>query len=160
MKVAAAAMIKQSTVIETKQRKLTNRKTKAIVAKEVSVKPSQLKERKSKVIKKQKLKEKATGNFSCEYCNITFSKSVSLGGHISKAHAGQSKRFSEKMKVYMRRQPDRENLTKAKDWFKQTTGLDPRSFRILITSIKKDFMAGREPKIPENIPRINTNRGN
>ena len=156
-KVSTAAMVNQSTGINTNERKRkTNRKTKVVVTK------ASVRQISSKRIKKQKSrpKEKPTGNFTCEYCNMTFSKSVSLGGHISKAHAGQSKRFSDKMKVYMRRQPDRENLTKAKDWFKQTTGLDPRSFRILITSIKKDFMAGREPKIPENIPRINTDRGN
>ena len=82
---------------------------------------------------------------------MTFQKSVSLGGHISKAHAGQSKRFSEKMKVYERRQPDSENLSKAKTWFAQKTGLNPQAYRILITSIKKDFMAGREPKLPDSL---------
>ena len=91
------------------------------------------------------------GNFKCEHCKLSFSKSVSLGGHLSKAHAGKSKRFTQKMEVYARRQPDRENLLKAKKWFAEKTGLDPRDHRVLITSIKKDFMAGREPKVPEKL---------
>ena len=41
--------------------------------------------------------------FKCAYCNKSYPKSVSLGGHISKAHAGESDRFREKMKVYQRR---------------------------------------------------------
>ena len=89
--------------------------------------------------------------FKCDYCDLTFPKSVSLGGHISKAHAGLSKRFRDKMKVYNRRQPDRENLIKAKSWFEKQTGLDPKTHRIVITGIKKDFMAGRKPKLPSSL---------
>ena len=58
------------------------------------------------------------------------------------------------MKVYVRRTEDRENLLKAKIWFREKTSLDPKTYRIIITSIKKDLMAGREPKLPASLQSV------
>ena len=115
--------------------------------------------RKNKPIRKQAKTSKAAAEsqYTCDYCERSFSKSVSLGGHISKAHAGKSKRFNEKMRVFVKRTEDRECLSKAKVWFREKTNLDPKDYRILITSIKKDMMTGRQPRLPTNFTDLMNN---
>ena len=52
--------------------------------------------------------------YKCKYCERTFKKSVSLGGHISKAHNGQSDNYKKKMEIRESRNQDREYLSQAK----------------------------------------------
>ena len=112
-----------------------------------------------RIKKNSKSDNKRQNLFQCEYCDKVFEKSVSLGGHISKAHAGLSKRFSDKMKVFARRKPDREHLQKAKVWFEKKTGLDPKAYRIVVTGIKKDLLAGRKPRLPTAFLNTTTSSG-
>ena len=49
------------------------------------------------------------------------------------------------MEVYKARTEHRHNLIIAKDWFRDTTGLKPEDYRVLVTGIKKIFMSGKEP---------------
>ena len=49
------------------------------------------------------------------------------------------------MEIYNARSEHRENLALAKEWFSNTTGLNPQNHRVLITNIKKSFMSGEEP---------------
>ena len=37
--------------------------------------------------------------YKCRYCDRAFKKSVSLGGHISKAHNGKSDLYKRKMEI-------------------------------------------------------------
>ena len=50
------------------------------------------------------------------------------------------------MEIYRARTKHRENLAIAKQWFQETTGLDPRNHRVLITEIKNQLMAGKNPE--------------
>ena len=52
--------------------------------------------------------------YKCRYCERTFKKSVSLGGHISKAHNGKSDNYKKKMEIRESRNLDREYLSQAK----------------------------------------------
>ena len=52
--------------------------------------------------------------YKCKYCERTFKKSVSLGGHISKAHNGKSDNYKKKMEIRESRNQDREYLSQAK----------------------------------------------
>ena len=56
-------------------------------------------------------------DYKCRYCDRSFKKSVSLGGHISKAHNGKSDLYKKKMEIRQSRQQDREYLAQAKDVF-------------------------------------------
>ena len=38
-------------------------------------------------------------SYKCRYCDRCFKKSVSLGGHISKAHNGKSDHYKKKMEI-------------------------------------------------------------
>ena len=76
-------------------------------------------------------------------------KPVSLGGHVSKAHPGMQSNYTHKMEVYKARTEHRKNLTIAKDWFRNTTGLKPEDYRVIVTGIKKIFMSGKEPNSNE-----------
>ena len=38
-------------------------------------------------------------DYKCRYCDRSFRKSVSLGGHISKAHNGKSDLYKKKMEI-------------------------------------------------------------
>ena len=58
--------------------------------------------------------------------------------------------YTHKMEIYRARTEHRENLIKAKEWFKDITGLDPKAHRVSITEIKKQFMSGDTPD-PEKI---------
>lgn len=49
-------------------------------------------------------------DYKCRYCDRAFKKSVSLGGHISKAHNGKSELYKKKMEIRESRQQDREYL--------------------------------------------------
>ena len=49
------------------------------------------------------------------------------------------------MEIYRARTKHRENLALAKEWFQDKTSLDPRNYRVLITEIKNQLMAGKEP---------------
>ena len=42
--------------------------------------------------------------YKCRYCDRAFKKSVSLGGHISKAHNGKSDLYKKKMEIRDARQ--------------------------------------------------------
>ena len=53
------------------------------------------------------------------------------------------------MEVYRARVEQRKNLSIAKDWFRDTTGLKPSDYRVLVTGIKKIFMSGKEPNSNE-----------
>ena len=71
------------------------------------VQPIKLRKRKAKTIsKKNKLLGGDDENledpnyvYKCRYCDRAFKKSVSLGGHISKAHNGKSDLYKRKMEI-------------------------------------------------------------
>ena len=88
--------------------------------------------------------------FQCTICKAYFEKSVSLGGHYSKAHPGQSKRYNAKLETRASRKDDRKFLKLAKDWFAEHNEVDPStrpntSIRSYITKIKKILKAGGKP---------------
>ena len=101
------------------------------------------KQRASKVIKKKAPQPK----FKCSHCSLTFERAVSLGGHVSKAHPGMQSSYTHKMEIYRARTEHRENLLKAKQWFKDITGLNPSDHRVSITEIKKQLMRGDTPDL-------------
>lgn len=42
--------------------------------------------------------------YKCRYCDRSFKKSVSLGGHISKSHNGKSDLYKKKMEIRQSRE--------------------------------------------------------
>ena len=85
--------------------------------------------------------------FQCNICMASFDKNVSLGGHYSKAHPGQSKRYNAKLETRASREDDRKLLKLAKEWFAEHNEVDPSmrpstSIRGYITKIKKILKAG------------------
>ena len=68
-----------------------------------------------------------------------------MGGHVSKVHPGMQSGYTHKMEVYNARTEQRKNLALAKEWFTNTTGLNPKNHRVIITNIKKILMSGEEP---------------
>lgn len=75
-------------------------------------------------------------NFACHFCNANFSTNHALGGHVSKAHSGQSKTYKRKLEVRMKRQTDRDCLKIAKDQFLATTNKDPKKHRSHVRKMK------------------------
>ena len=51
--------------------------------------------------------------------------------------------YQHKKMIFRERANDRENLKLAKQWFKTNIGLDPKDYRILMTSIKNSLMQGK-----------------
>ena len=105
-----------------------------------------------KVIKKPERQKITTRNpkalnFKCKHCDSSFSRAVSLGGHVSKMHAGMQSGYQHKMMVFKARTKQREYLKLAKQWFKTNIGLDPKDHRILLTNIKKLLMQGKEVEV-------------
>ena len=86
-------------------------------------------------------------SYKCRYCDRTFKKSVSLGGHISKAHNGKSDHYKKKMEIRESRNADREYLAKAKNVFKEQTGMNPKEYRNVITRIKNELAKGQSTKL-------------
>ena len=86
-------------------------------------------------------------DYKCRYCDRSFKKSVSLGGHISKAHNGKSDLYKKKMEIRQSRQQDREYLAQAKDVFVQQTGMNPKEYRNVITRIKNEIARGTSAKL-------------
>ena len=60
-----------------------------------------LTKRGKKIIKgpKKALVKTSEGHYKCPHCPMTFEKYQSLGGHKSKAHAGQSEDYARKMRI-------------------------------------------------------------
>ena len=85
--------------------------------------------------------------YKCRYCDRCFKKSVSLGGHISKAHNGQSDHYKKKMEIRESRNTDREFLAQAKNVFKEQTGMNPKEYRNVITRIKNELAKGQSTKL-------------
>ena len=85
--------------------------------------------------------------YKCRYCDRTFKKSVSLGGHISKAHNGKSDNYKKKMEIRESRNQDREFLSQAKQVFKTQTGMNPKEYRNVITRIKNELAKGQCAKL-------------
>ena len=85
--------------------------------------------------------------YQCRYCNRCFKKSVSLGGHISKAHNGKSDHYKKKMEIREARNQDREFLAQAKSVFKDQTGMNPKEYRNVITRIKNELAKGQTTKL-------------
>ena len=54
------------------------------------------------------------GMFKCSFCEKRYPKSVSLGGHVSKAHPGTSVNYSKKLAIRKSREVERSFLKKAK----------------------------------------------
>jgi hypothetical protein len=77
----------------------------------------------------------------CEYCGRQFTKTQSLGGHISKKHPGKSEQYALKQQKRADNEHDREMRQKAKEFFSLRTKKDPAAFRQKITEIKKLFIA-------------------
>ena len=67
--------------------------------------------------KKNVFKPDSRRKFQCALCKATFDKNVSLGGHYSKAHPGQSQRYNAKLATRASREDDRKYLKLAKEWF-------------------------------------------
>ena len=85
--------------------------------------------------------------YKCGYCDRSFKKSVSLGGHISKAHNGKSDHYKKKMEIRESRNQDREFLAQAKTVFKEQTGMNPKEYRNVITRIKNELAKGQNAKL-------------
>ena len=85
--------------------------------------------------------------YKCRYCDRCFKKSVSLGGHISKAHNGKSDNYKKKMEIRESRNSDREFLAQAKIVFKEQTGMNPKEYRNVITRIKNELAKGQDAKL-------------
>ena len=101
-------------------------------------------QKKQKNIIKKKSKQSTLGSnkektkvFKCQHCGATYAKAVSLGGHQSKAHPGESNRYRKKIEIRESRTDDRQFLQKAKEWFKSTIKRCPKANRNLVTKIKK-----------------------
>ena len=79
----------------------------------------------------------------CSYCQATFSGPQGLGGHISKAHPGLSKSYSQKVKTRELRAPQREMLEQAK---RMLLDRDPtfviRDNRSILNSLKNIMKKG------------------
>ena len=65
--------------------------------------------------KKIEKKKKVAKTFmhKCPLCSKTFEKPQGIGGHMSKAHPGESKVYEEKMKTRKKRAPERDALKQA-----------------------------------------------
>ena len=85
--------------------------------------------------------------FKCKHCNSSFSRAVSLGGHISKSHPGVQSGYQDKMMIFTTRTKHRENLKLAKQWFKTNIGLDPKDHLVLIKDIKNLLMQGKGDEV-------------
>ena len=59
-------------------------------------------------IKKANTRFESNKIYTCEKCNETFNKHAALGGHMSKVHPKESKKFEERMNVYALRKSERE----------------------------------------------------
>ena len=77
---------------------------KSIINKVPQIKPNKVWKAKAKIHKinskkvpKTEDSKKEIKEYKCKYCDMTFEKSVSLGGHLSKAHPGSSKPYNYKM---------------------------------------------------------------
>ena len=56
---------------------------------------------------KKALVKTSGGPIKCPHCPMTFEKFQSLGGHKSKAHAGQSEDYARKMRIRANRTGER-----------------------------------------------------
>ena len=80
--------------------------------------------------------------FKCPHCPRRFAKFQSLGGHKSKAHAGQSLEYAAKMRIREARIEKRMLLQEAKDILKQRhDGINRNSinYKTLLNKIKAEL---------------------
>ena len=119
---------------------------KSIPNKVPKIQPNKVRKAKSEIDKIKSKKEPKTVDskkqikeFKCKFCEMSFEKSVSLGGHLSKAHPGSSKPYNYKMKVRIEREEQRKYLQLAKEWYYENISSKVKS-RQHITNIKKALM--------------------
>ena len=60
-----------------------------------------------------------------------------MGGHVSKVHPGMQSGYTHKMEVYNARTEQRKNLALAKEWFTNTTGLNPSERTVALMTPKQ-----------------------
>ena len=77
------------------------------------------------------------GQYKCPHCPITFDKYQSLGGHKSKAHAGQSEDYARKMRIRAGRTGARMLLEEAKTILKETNPDICRQSSDYVTKLNK-----------------------
>ena len=87
----------------------------------------------------------------CSICKAEFSNGVALGGHVSKAHPGQSKKYNRKLLVRSAREEERKFLQEAKQLFIRHYDLDPLPdhLRAKVTKVKVLLMQGKAPSITD-----------
>ena len=91
---------------------------------------------------------KKNHTIKCKICGKKFTKAVSLGGHFSKAHPGQSLTYKKKLVKRVERTQERAYLQMAKDWYEQNMDPAPESSkRVRITKIKNMLKAGQQPRV-------------
>jgi len=71
----------------------------------------------------------ATHPFKCAFCDKSFTKRTSLGGHVGKKHRGMSSSYLNKTQVYTQREAHRNYLAKAKMIFAETSNKCPKRYR-------------------------------
>lgn len=82
------------------------------------------------------------GYFKCPHCPRRFAKFQSLGGHKSKAHAGQSVEYAKKMRIRDARTDKRMLLQEAKEILKERhDGItkDSINYLTLLNKIKAEL---------------------
>ena len=91
----------------------------------------------------------------CSICGQKFAKSQSLGGHMSKKHAGKSDAYRLKQEKRDLNEDDRKMRKQAKEYFAMKTNKDPAAFRSKITQIKKIFIALDSYPTPQEEKELN-----
>jgi len=90
---------------------------------------------------KRDIKTVASGSssFVCEHCGAVFAKCVSLGGHLSRAHPGQSREYKQKMVTRKANEPRRLALRWAKEQCKDIFDNEYKKKRI--AKLRQEYLS-------------------
>ena len=87
------------------------------------------------------------GRYDCKFCSKKFKQCAALGGHISKAHPGQSDAYNHKKQVREEREKERQLHKEAMYVYKKAYGHTMQSQRVLnrntLRRIKKTLVTNK-----------------
>jgi hypothetical protein len=88
---------------------------------------------------KRDIKTVASGSFVCEHCGAVFARPVALGGHISRAHPGQSREYKQKLATRKANEPRRLALRWAKEQCKDMVDNEFKKKRI--AELRREYLS-------------------